>query len=267
MLTPWKESCDQLRQHIKKERHYFANKSLHSQSYGFSSNHVWMWELDYKESWELKNWCFWIVVLEEIPESPVDCKEIQTVHPKGNQSWMFIGRIDAKAETPIRWPTDEKNWLIWNDPDTEKYWIWEERWTTEDGMVVSSPTRWTWVWVNSWNWWWTGEPDLRRVRHDWVTELNWNESLEKEAGHCFIAEQFFLVHSSFVSAFSSLISNCLSLLFETQGRSRRVKPFSFKQETGNTENICTQESLAVSFSVSAAVLSKSTWATVAPVAL
>ena len=96
------------RQHIKKQRHYFANKGSSGQSYGFSSSHVWMWELDYKESWVLKNWCFWIVVLEKTLESALDCKEMQPVHPKGNQSWIFIGRIDVEAETPIFWPPDER---------------------------------------------------------------------------------------------------------------------------------------------------------------
>ena len=99
-------------QHIKKQRHYFANKGLSSQSYDFSSSHVWMWELNYKESWVPKNWCFWTVVLEKTLESPLDCKEIQPVHPKGNLSWIFIGRTDAEAETPILWPPDVKSWLI-----------------------------------------------------------------------------------------------------------------------------------------------------------
>ena len=111
------ESYDQPRQHFKKQRHYFADKGLCSQSYGFSSNHVWMWVLDYKESWVSKNWCFWTVVLEQTLEGPLDCKEIQPVHPKGNQSWIFTGRTDAEAETPILWPPDAKNWLIWKDPD------------------------------------------------------------------------------------------------------------------------------------------------------
>ena len=103
MPTPWKESYDQTRQHIKKQRHYLANKGPSSQGYGFSSSHVWMWELDHKESWALKNWCFWTVVLEKTLESPLDCKEIQPVHSKGDRSWMFFGRNDAKAETPILW--------------------------------------------------------------------------------------------------------------------------------------------------------------------
>ena len=134
-LIPWKESYDWPRQHIKKQRHYFANKGLSSQSYGFSSSHVWMWELDYKESWAAKNWCFWAVVLEKTLESPLDCKEIQPVHPKGNQSWIFIGRTDAEAKTPILWPPDEKNQLIWKDPDSGKVWRWEEKGMTEDEMV------------------------------------------------------------------------------------------------------------------------------------
>ena len=133
--TPWKESCDQHRQHIKKQKHYFVNKGLSSQGYGFSNGHVWMWELDYKESWVLKNWCFWTVVLEKTLESPLDCKEIQPVHLKGDQSWMFIGRTDTEAETPIRWPPDAKNWLIWKDPDAGKDWRQEEKGMAEDEMV------------------------------------------------------------------------------------------------------------------------------------
>ena len=100
-LTPWKKSYDQPRQHIKKQRHYFTNKDPSSQGYGFSSSHIWMWELDYKERWVQKNWCFWTVVLEKTLESPLDYKEIQPVHPKGNQSWVFIGRTDVEAETNI----------------------------------------------------------------------------------------------------------------------------------------------------------------------
>ena len=112
---------------ILKSRVYFADKCPSSQSCGFSSNHVWMWELDYKESWVLKNWCFWTVVLDKTLESPLDCKEIQSVHPKGNQSWVFVGRTDAEAETPILWPPDAKNWLIWKDPDTGKDWRQKEK--------------------------------------------------------------------------------------------------------------------------------------------
>ena len=112
MLAPWKKSYDQPRQHIKKQRHYFADKVPSSQSYGFSSSLVWMWELDYKESWALKNWCFWTVVLENTLESPSNCKAIQPVHPKGNQFWIVIGGTDAEAETPVLWLPDGKSWLI-----------------------------------------------------------------------------------------------------------------------------------------------------------
>ena len=102
---------------------------------GFSSSRVWVWELHYKESWAPKNWCFWSVVLEKTLESPLDCKEIQPVHPKADQSWVFIGRTDAEAETPILWPPDAKSWLIWKDPDAGKDWGQEEKGTTEDEMV------------------------------------------------------------------------------------------------------------------------------------
>ena len=129
------ESYDQPRQHIKKQRHYFVSKGPSSQGFGFSSGHVWVWELDYKESWALKNWCFWTVVLEKTLESPLDCKEIQPDHPKGDQSWMFIGRTDAEAETPILWPPDAESWLIWKDPDAEKDWGQEEKGMTEDEMA------------------------------------------------------------------------------------------------------------------------------------
>ena len=125
---------DKPRQHIKKKRHYFANKGPYSQSYGFSSSHVWMWDLDHKESWVLKNWCFWTVVLEKTLESPLDCTEIKPVNPKGNQSWIFIGRTDAEAEVPILWPPD-KSWFTRKDPDTGKDWRQEEKGTTEDEMV------------------------------------------------------------------------------------------------------------------------------------
>ena len=125
MLTSWKESYDQPRQH-EKQRHYFVNKGPSSQGYGFSSGHVWMWELDYKESWALKNWCFWTVVLEKTLGDPV--------HPKGDQSWVFIGRTDVDAETPILWPPDVKSWFIWKDPGAGKDWRWEKG-STEDDMV------------------------------------------------------------------------------------------------------------------------------------
>ena len=130
--APWMKSYDKPRRCIKKLRRYFADKSPSSQSYGFSSGHVWMWELDYKENWVPKNWCFWPVVLEETLESPLDCKEIQPVHSKENQPWDFFGRNDAKAETPVLWTPDVKSWLIWKDPDPWKDWGQEEKGKTED---------------------------------------------------------------------------------------------------------------------------------------
>ena len=127
---------DQPSQHIKKQRHYFADKGLCSQSYlDFSNSQVWMWELDHKEGWAPKDWCFWTVVLEKTLETPLDCREIQPVHPKGDQSWTFIGRTDAEAETPILWPADAKNWLIGKDRGRE------EKWATEEEMVDSITQR------------------------------------------------------------------------------------------------------------------------------
>ena len=130
-----KESYDQPRQHIKKNRYYFANKGLSSQGYGFSSSHVWMWELDYKESWAPKNWYFWTVVLEKTLASPLDWKEIQPVHPNGDQSWVFFGRTDVEVEIPILRPPDTKSWLIWKDPDAGRDWGQEEKGMTEDEMA------------------------------------------------------------------------------------------------------------------------------------
>ena len=144
-----------------------------------------MWELDYKESWVLKNWCFWTVVLEKTLGSPLDCKGTQPVHPKGNQSWMFIGKIDAEAETPILWPPDVKGLTHWKRP-----WCWERLKAGGEGDDrgwdgwMASPTHWTWVWVNSGSRQWTGRPGmlqsmgLQRVGHNWVTELNWTEYYE-----------------------------------------------------------------------------------------
>ena len=172
-------SAGQPRQHIKKQRHYFANKGPSSQGYGFSISHVWMWELDYKESWAPKNWCFWAVVLEKTLESPLDCKEIQPVIPKGNQSL----NIDWKdwcwswnSNTLATWCKDLTHW--------KRPWSWERLKVGEgddrgwDGWMASL-TQQTWVWVNSRSWWWTGRPGVlqsmgsQRVRYDWVTELNW----------------------------------------------------------------------------------------------
>ena len=134
----------------QKQRHYFADKGSSSQSYGFSSSHVWMWELDYKESWVPKNWCFWTVVLEKTLENPLDCKEVQPVHPKGDQSWIFIGRTDAEAETPIfLLPCCEELTHL------KRPWHWERLKVGGEGDNrgwdgwMTSPTQWTWVWVSS----------------------------------------------------------------------------------------------------------------------
>ena len=168
----------QPRQHIEKWRHYFANKGLSSQGYGFSCGHVWMWELDYRESWVMKNWCFWTVVLEKTLESPLDCKEIQPVHPKGDQSWVFIGRTDVEAETPILCPPDGKSWLIWKD------WGQEEKGTTEDEMVG-----WHYQ-LNGYGFGWTWELVMDRAAWHAVVHAiaesqtrmsDWTEPLSREA--------------------------------------------------------------------------------------
>jgi len=161
MLAPWKKSYDHLRQHIKKQRHYFVNKGPSSQSYGFFSSYVWMWELDYKESWAPKTWCFWTVVLEKTLESPLDCKEIQPVHPKGNQSWIFIGRTDAEAETPKLLATWCEELTYWKRP-----WCWERLKVGGEGDErgwdgwMATPTQWTWVWAISSSWSWTRRPGV-----------------------------------------------------------------------------------------------------------
>ena len=140
-----------------------------------------MLELDYKESWVPKNWCFSAVVLEKTLESPLDFKDIQPFHPKRNQSWVFIGRTDVEVETPIVWSPDVKNWLM------KRPWCWERLKAEGEGDDrgwdgwMASPTQWTWVWVNSGSWWWVGRPGVlqsvgsQRVGHDWVTKLNWTE--------------------------------------------------------------------------------------------
>ena len=162
-----------------------------------------MWQLDYKESWALKNWCFWTVVLEKTLESLLDCKEIQPVHPKGDQSWVFIGRTDAEAETPILWPPDAKSWLIWKDPDAGKDWRWKEKGTIEDKMVdlmdmSLSKLR---------SWWWTGRPGVlqsmgsQRVGHDWAIELNWTDSLPLSYQGIlmyFFKSKFYHLHQQFL---------------------------------------------------------------------
>ena len=154
---------------ILKSRDITFNKGPSSQGYGFSSGHVWMWELDYKESWAPKNWCFWTVVLEKTFESPFDCKEIQPVHSEQDQSWVFIGRTDVEAETPILWPSDMKSWLIWKDPNARKDWGQEEKGVRGDEMVGWHQQ------LNGHEFGWTlGVGDGQGgLRHNWETELKW----------------------------------------------------------------------------------------------
>ena len=180
MLAPWRKSYDKPRQHIKKQRHYFANKGLSSQNYDFSISYVRMWELDHKEGWAPKNWCFWTVVLEKTLESPLDCKEIQPVHPKGNQSSVFTGRTDTEAETPILLATSCKELIL-----QKRLWCWgrlkaggegDDRGREgddrgRDGWMISL-SQWIWVWVISGRRLRTGKPGMlqtivsQRVRHD-----------------------------------------------------------------------------------------------------
>ena len=166
------------KQHIKKQRHYFANKDPSSQSYGFSSSQVWMWELDHKESWVPKNWCFWTVVLEKNLESPLECKEVKGVNFKGNQPWIFIGRTNTEwswcSNTLATWCEEMIHW--------KRPWGWERLMAGGEGDDrgwdgwMASPTQWTWVWESSGRWWRTGMPGMlqstgsERVRHDGVTE-------------------------------------------------------------------------------------------------
>ena len=198
MFASWKKSYDKPRQHIKKQRHHFANKGLYSQSYGFPSSHAWMWELAHKEGWAPKNWCFQTMMLEKTPESPLDCKEIKPVNPKRNQPWILIGRTDAEA--PLLWPPDVKSRLIGKDPDAGRDWGQEEKGTTEDKMV-------------GWHYWLNGHEfeqalgdgegqqslaccmqskGSRRVRHYLVTEQWQHKSLEICPSH-YIYHSFLLL--------------------------------------------------------------------------
>ena len=178
MLSPWKKSYDQPRQCIKKLRYYFANKGPSSQGYDFSSGHVWMWELDYKESWVQKNWCFWTVVWRRLLRVPWTARD-QPLHPKGAQSWIFIGRTDPEAEAQILGPPDVKNWLIGKDPDAGKDWRQKEKGTDRgwDGWIVSL-TQWTWVWANSGRWWRTGKPGMLQSMglQSWTRLSDWTNN-------------------------------------------------------------------------------------------
>ena len=222
MLTHWKESYDPPRQHIKKQRHYFANKGPSGQGYGFSSGHVWMWELDYKECWALRNWCFWTVVLEKTLESPLDCKEIQPVRPKGDQSWVFIGRTG--------WSLNSNTLATWCEELTHLKgpWCWERLraggggddrgW---DGWMASL-TQWTWVWVDStscdgqrglacWGSWGREETDTT----EW---LNWTETTKgviicRSSGRKLIHPVVFFFFHRTVSLSSFNVSSILSSLW------------------------------------------------------
>ena len=177
MLVPWKKSYDQPRQYIKKQRHYCADKGPYSQSDGFSNSHLWIWELDYKESWVQNNWCFWTVVLNKTLESPLGCKKIQPVNPEGNQSWIFIRNTDVETETPILWPWCKELTHL------KRPWCWDRLRAGGEGDDrgwdgwTASLTQWTWVWASSGSWWWTGKSGVlqsmgsQRDRHDRVPEL------------------------------------------------------------------------------------------------
>ena len=170
---------------ILKRRDITLPKKVHLVKAMISNSHIWMWKLDCKESWVQKNRCFWTVVLEKTLKSLLDCTEIHLVHPKRNQSWIFIGRADDEAESPILCPPDVKNWLVGVSffPDAGKDWR-QEKQTTEDMMVGwhNRLSWWTWVWANSGSWWWTWKPGVlqflgsQRVGHNWATELNWTEA-------------------------------------------------------------------------------------------
>ena len=150
------------------------------QGYGFSCGHVWMWELDCEKSWASKNWCFWTVVLDETLESPLDCKEIQPVHSKGDQPWLFFGRTDAKAETPILWPPHVKSWLVGKDSMLGGIGGRRRRDNRGWDGWMASWTLWTWVWVNSGSWWWTGRPGILQLMGlDTTEQLNWTEELPR----------------------------------------------------------------------------------------
>ena len=207
MLAPWRKSYDQPRQHIKKQRDHFANKGPSSQSYGFPNSHVWMWELDYKEGWALKNWCFWTVVLEKTLESSLDCKEIQPVNLKEISPEYSLERLMLRLKLlyfgHLMWRTDSfgKTLMLGKIEGRRRRGGWHE--------CIASLTQWTWVWVNSGSWQWTGRPSIlqsmgsQRVRHDWATELNWVSKSELKV---FMSLQFMTTCCCLVA------KTCLTLL-------------------------------------------------------
>ena len=228
MLTPWKKNYDQAREHIEKQRHYFANKGPSSQGYGFPSGHVWMWELYCEESWAPKNWCFWTVMLEKTLENPLDCKEIQPVHSEGNQPWDFFGRNDAKAETPVLWPPHAKCWLIGKDSDAGRDRGQEEKGMTEDEKAGCHH------WLDGQESEWTlrvgdGQGGLAYcdswVSKSWtrlVTELNWTDwhtalykfkihSIRFDSHIPWIDYYNFCLHSSSHMEFSTWLSGKVSI--------------------------------------------------------
>ena len=198
-------SCNKPRQCIKKQRHQFANKGMYSQSnlvFGIvRASHVVMWKLDHKEGWALKNCCFWTVVLEKTLESLLDCKEIKPINPKGNKSWIFIGRTDAKAEALITLATWCEELTHWKRPSGwERLKAWGEGDDKEWDGWMASPTQWTWVWVHSRSWRWTGKPGMlqsmgsQRAGHDWATGLDW-ETLHRHLAGSEGGERFLLRQS------------------------------------------------------------------------
>ena len=188
-----------------------------------------MLDLDYKESWALENWCFWTVELEKTLESPLDCKKIQPVHTKGNQSWIFIGRTDAEAETPTLWPPDVKKWL------RKRPWYWERLKTRKEGDNrgwdgwTASPTQWTWVWANSGSWWWTGRPDVLWLwgckELDTTEQLNWTE-LKMSRTLCHESRWIAYNHKPITLQWPSLHHNLLLLHHFNKGLSIQSYGFS-----------------------------------------
>ena len=211
-FASWKKSCEKPRQHIKRQRHFLPS----SQEYGFFSSQVWMWELDHKEDWALKNWCFWTMVLEKTLESPLDCKEIKPVNPKGNQPWMFIGKTDAETENPILSPPDAKIWLIRKNPGTGKVWRQVEKGMTE-AKTVGWQHQWTWVWASSRRWWSIGKPGVQQS----MCDKKWNRTEQTGQQKCwgfFLCFLAILV-SPFVKCLNSLVllflescKNCSNIL-------------------------------------------------------